>query len=233
MDSIRRPAVQNSSMINVRKQPRHSPNRRVLTPVKRLWAVLQGAPWRSALLLAVPFLFCVSGSSTRAASESTNWEGLIIELNMPKTNFLVGEQILASIIVSNALRSECLITSLDRDPCRAGFGEFLIFEERSGRRIHCAIPMNERIHGEEKQHRLIWHEAKEFAAELVGGYAMTNAGTYTIRAMGKFRLVERPDKHCTAITPPIVISLSNGVEARAPAEMGPATISSTDPPAAR
>jgi hypothetical protein len=151
---------------------------------------------------------------------------------MPRTNFLVGEQIFASVIVSNALRSECLITSLDRDPCRAGFGEFLIFDERSGRRVHCAVPMNERIHGEEKQQQLFWHESKEFAGELTSAYAITNAGTYAVRVMGKFRLIGRPDKHCTAITPPIVISISTGIEASAPADVEPETAPSTDPPAA-
>jgi hypothetical protein len=200
-----------NSMMHIRKQPQHSPNGRASTWRKRLYRMLACGPQHSSLLLAVPFLFLGSTSSAQVASASTNWEGLVIELNMPKTNFVTGEQILASIVVSNSLRSECVITSLDRDPCKAGFGEFLIIEQRSGKRVHCAVPMNQRIHGEEKQHRLLWHESKEFAAELVGGYAITNSGVYTVQAMGKFRLIGPPDKHCPAVTPPIYISFSRGM----------------------
>lgn len=217
----------------IRKQPRHSPNGRASTWRKRLCRILACGPRHSSLLLAVPFFLLGSTSSAQVSSASTNWEGVVFELNMPKTNFMAGEQILASIVVSNSLRSECVITSLDRDPCKAGFGEFLIIQQRSGKRVHCAVAMNQRIHGEEKQHRLLWHEAKEFAAELVGGYAITNAGVYTVQAVAKFRLVGPPDKHCTAVTPPIHISLSGGTKTLPALKPESATPSSTNLPSIR
>jgi hypothetical protein len=182
--------------------------------------------WRVATVILLSGVAAASDFST-----STNWEGLTVELDLPKTNFAAGEQILASIIVSNSVLSECVVTSLDRDPCRAGFGEFLIIELRSGKRVHCTVPMNQRIHGEEKQHSLVWHEAKEFAAELAGGYAITNTGAYTIQALARFRFLGKAEKHCDAVTPPITLWFSRGNESPAPVSTPePATPSATNPP---
>jgi len=222
-----------NSTMHIWKPSRRPPIERASTWRQRLIRILACSRQHRSLCLAVPFLILGSTSSAQVASTSTNWEGLVIELTMPKTNFVAGEQILASIVVSNSLRSECVITSLDRDPCRAGFGEFLIIEQRSGKRVNCAVPMNQRIHGEERQHRLFWHESKEFAAELVGGYAITNSGVYTVQAMGRFRLVGPPDKHCPAVTPPICISFSRGIETLAALKPESETVSSTNHPSVR
>lgn len=153
----------------------------------------------------------------------------MFRLVIPKTNFVAGEKIPASLIASNALDRERLLDWHSGDPCWAGIGEFLIVEERSGKRMDCVAPLDERAHVMSASlGPLLDHASQEFPAELLRGYTLTHAGAYSVQAAGKFRLLESPTTYVTLTTPPVITSLSPRIETNVVEKPGAPNVASTN-----
>lgn len=160
-------------------------------------------------------LFVSSASLWQLLGETTftNQDGLGFGLVVSKTNLTVGDKVLASMIVSNGLDVERTVGWATGNPCSTKFGEFLIIEKDSGKRIDCTLPLRHRIDFVSESLGVFeGHESQEFGFNLVDGYGLTNAGIYTVQAMGKFQYHESPEKRFTLLTPPIVVYLAPKAE---------------------
>ncbi len=164
-------------------------------------------------VLAVMLLFMATLQSSVAIETDTNWSWLNLRLVIPETNLMVGDNISASIVVSNITKNEHILHCSADNPCSCGFGRFSIIESITGEKPECrfksdgAILSNYLI-------SLQSHEFRVFDFDLVAAYAITNAGIYSVSAVGWFPLSEQPtnNQHATMTTPPILIRLSPKTE---------------------
>jgi hypothetical protein len=104
------------------------------------------------------------------------------------------------------------------DPCGPGFGEFLITEISSGKKIECKYPSRDRMPHSYSLGILDGHKTRNFEFDLAESYALTNAGAYIIQASGRFatnNLDQKPDFHFDVVTPPLEILLSSKGETNA------------------
>jgi hypothetical protein len=155
------------------------------------------------------FLFLIGTLCVRAETTFTNWDGLFFGITVSETNVIAGGKVAASMIVSNTLDRERYVGWSHGNACSSGFGEFLIIEKNSGKRADCIVPLEDRgaiISASLGKYEK--HTARTFEFDLVEGYAVTNAGVYTVQAVGQFHSLEASDKHFTVTTPPITIVLS-------------------------
>lgn len=154
-----------------------------------------------------------------AVETSTNWTWVNFGLSIPQTNLFLGDKMWADIIISNTFHELHPIKWIADDPCGYGFGEFLITEISSQKKIKCKYSMSDRgaitLTGNTD---LQSHSAKTFNFNLATAYSITNAGIYSVQAIGWFPLNEPATNHqyVTVTTPPLFIKLSSRRETNAP-----------------
>ena len=164
--------------------------------------------------------FFIAALGTCTAGETyTNWDGLYVGLVIPKTNVVFGDEIRASIVISNSVEKEHIVRWQTGDSCSCGFGTFEIVEVSSGKQIECKFSREERGHiiGSGSVH-LQPHQSRVFSLDLMNGYAISNAGPYSVTASRWFPLNEPPtnNQYMTVTTPPVFIFISPKPETNAP-----------------
>lgn len=164
-------------------------------------------------------LFLFLSQNARTGESSTNWNWAHFALNIPQQKLILNDEIHASIVVSNTSEAQHLVRWVADNPCGYGFGEFRILDISSGNIIECRHPPDE--HGVVTltgASHLQDHMSKTFDFNLAAAYTITNAGVYSVQAIGWFPASEPPtnNQYVTVITPPILISLSPKVETNAP-----------------
>lgn len=153
---------------------------------------------------------CTTNVFAGDASCSTNQDGLALFLTVPKTDFFCGEKIPATIIVSNMTTIERRLDWATGNPCSTGFGEFWIVETNSNRTISCQLPLEDRANFvSQSLDSLEGHQLRTFQKNLVYGYALTNAGNYSIQFTGRFWPSKSTDGGGILTTPPLMISVSS------------------------
>ncbi len=171
------------------------------------------------LKLTTAILFFAGTSFVYADSCLTNYDNLAFGLVIQKTNLIAGERIPVSMTVSNMLGHERKIPWATGNPCGTGFGEYIITEKTSGKRLECQLTPDDRNRYVSQSLGIFaGHETQIFEHDLVGGYAVTNAGVYLVEATGRFEFAKSPGKYFNLTTPPITVLLSPRVEANASAK---------------
>jgi hypothetical protein len=152
--------------------------------------------------------------SIRASESWTNWTWANIGLSIPKTNFVVGEKIPASIILSNADDRQHFIFHDSSDLSSCGFGWFSIVEVSSGKKADYSLVPS----GRGSMRLIAGHKSESFDFDLAAGYPITNAGLYNVQAVGWFPINEPPTNaaNVTKATQPIIILLSQKPKTNAP-----------------
>jgi hypothetical protein len=161
--------------------------------------------------------FLANALYLRAAETKTNSNWISFGLFIPKTNLVVGDRILASMICSNSTEMGHYLYGAHGDPCGTGFGEFWITETTSGDKVQCRF--KDRMPYSYQLDLLEGHTERGFSFDLRDVYHLTNTGVYAIQASGRFttnNLKEKPDHYFSVVTPPIIISLSPKVETNVP-----------------
>jgi hypothetical protein len=176
--------------------------------------------WFVGILLFLPSL---NLQRLWAETTFTNQDNLGFGLMIPKTNLIAGDKVIASMIVSNGLDVERSVGWGTGNPCSIGFGEFLIMEKSNGRKIDCAIPFEDRVGFVSESLGIMGgHQSRAFEFNLADGYALTNAGVYTVQAVGKFQYHETPNNRFTLLAPPITVWLSPKAETNSMSDSKPA-----------
>lgn len=142
-----------------------------------------------------------------ASQTFTNWDGLVFNLVLPQTNITAGNNVPATIVVSNSTEVTRYMRVRD-GICGCGFASFSIVEVSSRKTIKCALGFS----GDASSFGLglQGHKSQSFDFDLKVGYGLTRAGDYSVQASGWFPLQEPPNGKLTnIITPPIIISLTN------------------------
>jgi hypothetical protein len=173
-----------------------------------MYNVIESARLGSRLVCFLVLTLLLS-SSARSATVCTNFDGLHYELVLPSTNLTAGEWIGASMVISNTTETERAVGWGGADVCNTAIGEFLIVELPSQRQIPCLLPpFNRGGSGSHSLGILAGHEGRSFHSYLVEGFGLTNAGIYSIQAVGHFTSSEGPGHWIELITPPLLIKLS-------------------------
>jgi hypothetical protein len=103
------------------------------------------------------------------------------------------------------------------DACTTGFGEYLIVDGKTGRRLDCIVPLANRTSiGPSSLGHFGKNDSKCFESDLTSVYGITNSGIYWIQAVGRFSYIESPSKQFTISTPPVIIFISRNVDTNAP-----------------
>ncbi len=169
-----------------------------------------------ALLSVCPSFFLYQAKADGIVA-FTNQDDLFFEIVMPKTNWVAGEKITASMVISNISSVTRMIPWQYGDPCTTGFGEYLIINGKTGKRLDCIVSLENRTTiGPNSLGLFEKDEFKRFESNLTRVYGLTNAGDYWIQATGRFQYVGSPEKYFTLVTPRITISLSPKAETNAP-----------------
>lgn len=171
--------------------------------------------------VSIVLFFIAALTFCRASEADTNWNGLNIGLVISETNIVVGDEISASIVISNSDESERIVRWQTGDPCNCGFGTFEIVEMSSGKEIECKFSREERGHiiGSGSIH-LQPHKSQTYDLNLTAGYAITNVGSYSVKAVSWFPINEPPtnNRYVPVKTPPLTIWLSQKEETNAPSK---------------
>ena len=154
--------------------------------------------------------FFAGAPSVEAGEISTNWTWLHMALDVPQTNVIAGLSVPASIIISNTTSEDSHnILWATGDPCNCGFGTLIIHEVSTGKEIECKIPEWQRgnIIGSYWP-QIKAHQSRSFNFDLAS-FAMTNIGTYSIQAEGRFRLynLSTNTEEAVVTTSPIFVSV--------------------------
>ena len=153
--------------------------------------------------------------NSQATETSTNWTWAEYSLIMPHTNFIFGDKIAVRVVVSNTIDKEQIFYYIEPNSCECGPGKFKILEISSGKEIKCKRSLSERAGSVATEFDYLQgHQARAFEAELASGYAITNAGAYSVQAVGRFALNIPPTNHqyATLSTPPIIINVATKAE---------------------
>jgi hypothetical protein len=146
----------------------------------------------STVLIAMFFLIAAFKSS-KASEVATNWSWLNLRLVILQTNLAIGENISASVVASNLLENEHVLRWNVGDPCNYGLGRFEIVEMSSGNKIDCKLTRDERAQLFSSYRTFLQgHKSKIYEADLLKGYVITNAGVYSVQAVGWFPINEPP-----------------------------------------
>lgn len=142
----------------------------------------------------------------RADSCFTNFDGLEFGLKIAKTNYVVGETVMASMVVSNMLDQKRMIPWATGNPCSTGFGEYFVVDIKSGQQKKCVLDKAEQ-HSFVSQSLGIFdgHEGQVFDHDLALGYGITNTGIYLVQASGRFQFAGDSNRNFTLTTPPLII----------------------------
>lgn len=149
----------------------------------------------------------------------TNWSWLNFSLSIPKTSFVVGEKIPASIVVSNITNEGHLLRWRADDPCGCGFGKFLIIGAFSTKTNQCKFSPDSSFLGS-RQILLESHTSKSFEFDLAAMYFFTNTEPYSVIVKGWFPINGETAnrQYFTVQTPAIVIQLSSKGETNTPSK---------------
>jgi hypothetical protein len=149
----------------------------------------------------------------KANETFTNWNWLSFELNVPQTNYSLGEKLSTIVTVSNTTTANHIVRWIADDSCGRGFIKFSIIEMSSGGESECKFPFDGAI-TLTGQADLSGHTSKSFEFDLAATYSITNAGIYSIQTTGWFPISEPATNHqyATVTTPPIIISVSPKIE---------------------
>ena len=161
--------------------------------------------FRSAILLGM--IAVTSFSQAAPAAESgIEWSGLAFKLTALKTNFVSTESITVSIVVSNTTEANHPLRWSADNPCHCGLGYLAITNIGTGKSAECQIPDDGGVLGSYLEF-LKGHKSKTFEFNIATTHAVTNAGTYSVQAIGWFPIYEPPTnrQYATIITPPIFI----------------------------
>ena len=150
-----------------------------------------------------------------AASVSTNFDGLVYTLEMPRTNVVAFEEIQAFIGISNAVAGERWAELSSPGTCKTAFGELLITNNEQGLAVSCAVPPPFRHFGSTGGMGILTrdeHHTAEVIPNLTLGYSLTNPGVYTVRAVGSFHYNNDPNfnRRFTITTPALFLHISKG-----------------------
>ena len=177
--------------------------------------ILQATSRCSAPTLMVAAWFFLSLSPVKSAETFTNWNWVNLGLSIPQTNLYIGDKIIAGISISNAVDEEHVIFRESTNACSCGFAWFSIIEVPSGKKLK--YPFVPSGFGSFKP--FSGHKFESLDCNLVEVYTITNAGVYSIAAVGWFPTNEHPtnkSQFVTVTTPPIIISLLPKPETNAP-----------------
>jgi hypothetical protein len=179
-------------------------------------SIMQNSIKQIHVVIAICFSLLVVGLCCLNAAETfTNWNGFTLELIIPQTNLVAGGNIPASIVVSNALDTDCHIP-WSKNLCSCGFAEFSIFEMISGKNIDCNLSTEGRMFHSFSLGTLTGHQSQSFQFDLGEGYALTNAGVFIVQVKGWLPYRESPKQRSVVLTPPIFLQLSPKPETNAP-----------------
>jgi hypothetical protein len=142
---------------------------------------------------------------------TSNW--VAFKMDISRTNFTVGDPIVASVTISNtSAESHWIEVNTVGNPCAAGDAKFLIFEVGSGKQVQCAAPREQQAGYSAKSFTLGPHDTSQHESRLGRAFAITNAGLYSVRAVCAFNYADVYGPKFTLTTPPIVILLSPSTE---------------------
>jgi hypothetical protein len=156
-----------------------------------------------SLMLTALILIALS-LPTRASETWANWTWVNLGLSIPKTNAVVGGKISASILLENSVDADQIFYFDSHNPCASGFGYFSITEVSSGKTVEYLFSPS----GQGSYKPITGHKELHFKFNLADGYALSNAGLYSISAVGWFPMNKLPTNSVIIQTPPIIINLS-------------------------
>lgn len=170
------------------------------------------------IVCIITFVLLVNLVALRAAETWTNFNWVALGLRMPKTNLLVGEPIPTSISCSNTFESGRYIYGKN-SICGPWFASYRVTELASSKLIECIYTPNPSASG--RLDILYPHKNISFQLDLAPIYHLTNAGTYTVQAMGIFTTNEigkTLSQQFILTTPPIIVKLLSKPETNKPSQ---------------
>jgi len=136
----------------------------------------------------------------------TNQGGLALGLAVERTNYLTGEAVMVSALVSNWATAPRWLSWQTRDPCAAGFCKLWVSDARSGTTVPCVGRPEVRSSGRGSDFSS--RGSDQINADLMKGFGLTNPGCYSVRAFGQFPCLQPPTGFLMLTTPPVLITIS-------------------------